>query len=140
MPALAILVAAGLVVAQPGGGGPFADVLTALFASPVSNTAPMAAATTELVPLGNTEPIPVRITASDADFDTVSFSISEHPAQGTVFVDEPVTRNTWRLMYAPDADFAGNDTFVVVPHDGTDAGRPATITMIAETLPAGTTE
>lgn len=82
----------------------------------------------------------IRISATDADGDAVSFRVSQDPAKGTVTTDELLTSTTSRIVYTPDADFAGSDRFRVTPHDGTASGYSAVITLRSESLPPGSSE
>ena len=82
----------------------------------------------------------IRLSATDADGDAVSFRVSQDPAKGTVTTAELLTGNTSRVVYTPDANFTGTDSFVVTPHDGTASGNSATVIIWPETLPPGSSE
>ena len=84
--------------------------------------------------------VPVRLHATDADGDAVSFHVSRDPAKGVVSTDEMVTRTVSRVLYTPDGNFTGTDLFRVVPSDGTVIGTPAYVTLRSESLPPGATD
>ena len=119
---------------------------------PVQNFA--LASTNPLVPIPsfrNSEPIAlpntivvspgmekiVLMSATDQDGNAVSFHISRDPSKGIITTNEFITKTTSRAIYIPDAGFSGTDTFEITPHDGMVSGTPATITVIAESLPPG---
>lgn len=56
------------------------------------------------------------IDAFDADGDTLSFTLSRAPSNGTASVDS----STGKIVYAPNHDFSGVDSFVVRVFDGLD--------------------
>lgn len=110
----------------------------ALTPVPSSNRAPAALARTLYVSPGME--VPVRLHATDADGDAVSFHVSRDPSKGVVSTDEMVTRTVSRVLYTPDANFTGTDLFRVVPSDGTVTGTPAYVTLRGESLPPGATD
>ncbi|MGC2855267.1 tandem-95 repeat protein [Novispirillum sp. DQ9] len=66
------------------------------------------------------------ITASDVDGDTLSFSVSGAPANGTVVADP----HTGAWTYTPAANFHGTDTFIIRVSDGkTTTSVPVTVTV-----------
>lgn len=75
--------------------------------------------------------IPVTLTATDADGDTLSFATTSNPVNGTL------TGIGAGLTYTPDADFSGTDSFTFTANDGTDVSNTATvsITVNAVTVP-----
>ena len=82
----------------------------------------------------------VRLNATDADGDAVSFSVSVDPTKGIITTDEFLTKTTSRAIYTPDRSFSGEDRFQVTPHDGRDPGTPAYITLVEESLPDGSSD
>lgn len=58
------------------------------------------------------KPLPVTLTASDADGDTLTFSIAAQPAHGTLSGTPPA------LVYTPDPKFKGDDAFTFRVSDG----------------------
>ena len=103
-----------------------------------TNHAPTAQARTLTVSPGMEKV--VRLHASDSDSDVVSFHASQKPSKGVVTTDEMITENVSRVIYTPNANFTGTDTFRVTPHDGKTQGTLATITLRAESLPAGSSQ
>jgi hypothetical protein len=73
-----------------------------------------------------TENIPAEITlhATDPDGDTMTYSIGTGPLNGTL---GPVTGNT--IVYTPDTNFTGGDSFRFRSHDGTWDSNLATVTI-----------
>ena len=94
---------------------------------------------TAVVDSNRNDPVIVRLFGDDGDGDSVSFSILSDPEHGIASVDEFITKNASRMLYTPDTSFNATDSFTVVPHDGTAAGAPATVTIRAESLPANST-
>ena len=78
----------------------------------------------------------VYFTGSDSNRDSLSFSVTREPTQGVITSDEFITKTHSRAMYTPFDNFTGRDTFQITPSDGVNQrGTPATITLVAETLP-----
>ena len=66
--------------------------------------------------------------ASDADADDLSWSISESPNYGTALIDE----ETGEVSYQPNPEWSGTDSFVVMVSDGTASSSISiTATVIA---------
>lgn len=106
--------------------------------STTSNRLPVAQSNTAVVGPGIETTI--RLSATDADGDAVSFRVSQDPAKGTVTTDELLTSSTSRVVYTPNTNFTGTDSFRVTPHDGTASGYSAVITLRSESLPPGSSE
>ncbi|GAA4200928.1 hypothetical protein GCM10022289_13500 [Pedobacter jeongneungensis] len=93
-----------------------------------TNVAPVVSAPAITTP----ENIPVNgtITASDADGDPLTLTVSTLPAHGTVTVNPDGT-----YTYTPTAGYVGNDTFTVTVSDGkggtTTVTIPVNITLVA---------
>ncbi len=100
-----------------------------------SNTQPVASPSEHIVSPGMEKV--VRLSASDADGDAVSFHVSRDPTKGVITTDEFITKTTSRAVYTPNSNFTGTDTFQITPHDGQQTGTPATVTLRAESLPPG---
>lgn len=66
-------------------------------------------------------PIAVTLTASDADGDTLSYSVQTGPANGALSGTAP------NLTYTPNEDFNGGDSFTFTANDGTASSLPVTI-------------
>ncbi|MDA1191504.1 MAG: Ig-like domain-containing protein, partial [Candidatus Poribacteria bacterium] len=68
-------------------------------------------------------PVTIPLAATDPENDAVTFRIATPAASGqTNLIDKTV-------VYTPNTDFTGTDTFTVVPNDGRDNGQAATITV-----------
>ena len=59
--------------------------------------------------------LPLQLDATDPDGDTLSFSITQPPAHGTL------SGSGASLVYVPDVDFSGADAFSYTVHDGTES-------------------
>ena len=101
------------------------------------NRAPVAQSDIIIINPHDREPAIVRLTGADQNGDPISFSVSRDPLHGTVSTDEQITKISSRMFYNASSGFGARDTFEVTPQDGLVAGRPATITISAESLPAG---
>ncbi|MDE2420394.1 MAG: tandem-95 repeat protein [Gammaproteobacteria bacterium] len=69
------------------------------------------------------QPVTVTLLGTDADGDTLSYAISQAPANGTV------TINNNQAVYTPNAGFTGQDTFTYIANDGIAPSTPATVTV-----------
>ncbi len=65
----------------------------------------------------------VALSASDADNDPLTYSISAHPGHGQLSGTAP------NLTYTPSTDFTGVDTFTYTANDGTLNSAPAIVTV-----------
>ncbi len=76
-------------------------------------------------------PVPITLSASDADGDPLTFAVADGPANGTLSGTAP------DLLYTPNAGFDGVDGFTYVASDGSDESTPAivSITVVANTRP-----
>ena len=109
----------------------------ALLPAPFLNRAPVANADTIIINPVHEDPAIIRLTGSDQNGDPISFSVSKDPSHGTVSTDEQITKTSSRMFYNASSAFATQDTFEITPQDGLVAGRPAIITIRAESLPSG---
>ncbi|MEZ8034514.1 Ig-like domain-containing protein, partial [Vibrio crassostreae] len=73
-------------------------------------------------------PVSGTLSASDEDGDSLSFSKSTEPSNGTVVIDE---NGDW--TYTPNENYNGNDSFTVVVSDG--QGGSDTITVNVDVTP-----
>ncbi len=67
--------------------------------------------------------LPVTLTATDADGDALTFTITLAPQHGTLSGTAP------NLTYTPDADWHGSDSFSFTASDGTETSPPAAVTL-----------
>lgn len=103
--------------------------------APFLNRAPVAQSNTVTINPHDEEPAIVRLTGTDQNGDPVSFSVSKGPGHGTASTAEQITKTSSRMLYNASSSFGTRDTFEITPQDGLVAGRPANITILAETLP-----
>lgn len=73
--------------------------------------------------------VEVTLTGSDADGDTLSFTLVDSPANGSISGTAP------NLIYTPESDFAGSDSFTFKVNDGTDDSATATINIVVSLEP-----
>ncbi|WP_338553544.1 Ig-like domain-containing protein [Paenibacillus sp. KS-LC4] len=66
-----------------------------------------------------------QVTATDADGDTLTYSVSQQGAHGTATVDSA----TGEWEYAPNADYNGQDVFKIQISDGNGGTATSTITV-----------
>lgn len=102
------------------------------------NRAPIAQSNTVIIDPNDKESAIIRLTGTDQNDDPISFSVSRSPLHGTVSTDEQITKTSSRMFYNASSDFGTRDTFEITPQDGLVAGRPSTITILAENLPPNT--
>jgi hypothetical protein len=84
--------------------------------APVAN--PLALSTRE------DTPVPVVLSGTDADGDTLSFTVASNPSHGTL------TGTTPNLTYTPAAGYHGPDSFTFTVSDGEDTSAPATVSLM----------
>ena len=63
------------------------------------------------------------IDASDPDGDEITLSLTDKPRHGSLRL------NGLAVLYRPDADYSGDDSFAVVASDGETTSQPATFTI-----------
>lgn len=68
-------------------------------------------------------PLGITLSASDADGDSLTFSVVSSPSNGSISGTEPA------LTYTPALDFVGSDSFTFRANDGTDDSNLATISI-----------
>ncbi|WP_305910073.1 PKD domain-containing protein [Methylomarinum sp. Ch1-1] len=95
-----------------------ASAATASNANPQSNDANITTAEDQSLS------IELSALASDDDGDPLSFTIQSPPANGSV-----VNHNNGSVMYTPNADFYGADSFVYSVHDGFGGSSAASVTI-----------
>ena len=93
------------------------------------NDAPIAQSTTATT--AEDVPVSVSLTGTDADGDTLSFAIVDPPANGTLTGAMP------NLIYTPDPDFFGTDTWTFSAHDGQVSSSTATVTIEVQSVNDG---
>ena len=96
-------------------------------------------------------PFTVDVSGTDADGDALTFEVVTAPANGSLSgftaTAPPAGLNaaqgtsatsTARITYTPNEGYIGNETFTYRATDGNDASPPATVSLTANRVPAGT--
>ncbi len=83
--------------------------------------------------------VSITLTGSDADGDTLTYTVSSDPQSGTLSGTAP------NLTYTPNTEFTGNDTFTYTVSDGKAESNTATVSIVVSegdnpdnTVPAAT--
>lgn len=95
--------------------------------TPGDNTPPTAAAGT--LTTNEDTPGTGTLAGSDADGDSLTYSIDTSPSNGTVAITDAATG---AYTYTPGADFNGSDSFTYKVNDGTADSTSATITVTVD--------
>ena len=103
-----------------GQGGSVAATRTITFGG--TNNAPVVGSTA--VTTRTNDIVSGKLTATDAEGDTVVFSVDAGPAHGTLKLAADGT-----YIYAPDVGYSGQDSFTILVDDGHDGVTEATITI-----------
>jgi hypothetical protein len=85
------------------------------------NDAPVA--NNQSVTTGEDTSVDITLTASDAEEDTLTYTVVTQPTHGSLSGTAP------DLTYAPDADYNGDDSFTYKANDGTDDSNIATVSI-----------
>ena len=88
----------------------------------VPNTAPIATGTS--LTTGEDTAASGSVTATDAEGDTITFSLVAQAGNGTATVNGDGT-----FTYTPDADYSGSDSFTVVASDGSASSNVVTVSV-----------
>ena len=72
---------------------------------------------------GEDTPLGITLTGGDVDGDPITYSIDTNPQHGTLSGTPP------NVVYTPDVDYTGLDSFSFTTNDGTLASTPGTITI-----------
>lgn len=100
--------------------------VVALKVTPV-NDAPKAEP--KAVETDGSAPVKVTLSGSDVEGQTLSFSVKEGPANGTLTGQPPA------LTYQAKEGFAGDDAFTYVANDGVASSAPATVKVTVRSVP-----
>ena len=92
--------------------------------APESNEAPIA--NNQSVSASADSGTSITLTASDADGDSLTYSIISGPANGTLSGTAP------NVTYTPDAGYSGSDSFTFQANDGTDNSNTATVSITVQ--------
>ncbi|MEN8136016.1 MAG: pentapeptide repeat-containing protein [Thermodesulfobacteriota bacterium] len=68
-------------------------------------------------------PVAITLTGTDVDGDVLSYQVKNGPANGTLSGSVP------ELIYSPNPDFNGSDSFTFTTNDGLVGSSPATVTI-----------
>ena len=71
-------------------------------------------------------PTAITLTATDRDEDELTFSIASYPSHGTLTDFDP---ETGTVVYNPDPDYDGDDSFTFRANDGTADSNEATVSI-----------
>src|SRR6056297_3104173 len=74
-------------------------------------------------------PVTVTLTGSDVEGDPLTFAIASAPGSGSLGAITQVDATTAEVVYTPNADFNGADSFTFTVNDGTADSAPATISL-----------
>jgi len=96
------------------------------------NTPPVASDVTESTNEDNA--VTVHLSGSDADSDPLTFSIVTPPAHGSLGPIVSTGPATAEVLYTPDMDFNGTDSFVFEANDGNGGTDDATATIIVASV------
>jgi hypothetical protein len=99
----------------------FAIALAAVTVSPQANRAPVAHA--QFRGVLEEEPTAIQLAASDADGDSLSFSVVAGPSHGSLTGTAP------NVVYTPDDDYNGPDSFTFSAADNDAVSNVATVTL-----------
>ncbi len=94
--------------------------------TPTTNTPPVAEDISTSAKSGGT--VPITLKGTDADGDTLTYSLATRPANGTLTGVAPF------LTYKPKLGFSGTDTFTYKVRDGKAASPAATVRIVVEGL------
>ena len=115
------------VRATDNGTPPLSDAETIQIDVNNKNDAPVANPQSLVTTEGT--PIPVTLTASDEDGNTLTYTVIVNPQHGVLTGSAP------NLTYTPNAGFGGVDTFTFRANDGTANSNAATITITVRVVP-----
>jgi hypothetical protein len=131
-------------IGDTSNNGSFAD-LTAVFVTKanetiyvrmdvvdVENQAPVADSTSDTTLEDNS--VTITLTGSDAENSPITFSAGNPPPNGTLSNFNVINNTTSTVLYTPNADFNGSDSFTVVANDGQVDSAPATVTVSVDAV------
>ncbi len=82
------------------------------------NHAPVISVSSISLNTDQNKPVSTAISATDADNDVLTWSVSSSPANGSAVVNPPVTGTSVSVTYTPAVNFTGTDSFNVSVSDG----------------------
>ncbi len=93
----------------------------------IENQAPTANAVTSTVLEDNS--VVITMTGTDADGDALTFIIDTPPLNGSLSVVTPIDATTGSVVYTPNPDYNGNDSFSYFANDGQVNSVAATVSI-----------
>lgn len=111
--------------------------ITVTPATPPTNHNPVASSFTVTRNPGSTAPVDVLANATDADSDPLGISIATAPANGIAVINNNNTPFNFAddsILYIPNSDYFGNDSFTVTVSDNRGGTSTATVTVQARTI------
>jgi len=116
---------------QPLNADAYTNIIPALKARGVdvlfdANTPPVADDLEVTLDQGRTKVINLNLSASNADRDTLTYTVVSQPRSGEL------SGNTFNLTYMPNAGFFGEDSFTFKVNDGTFYSTEATVAITVE--------
>ncbi len=99
----------------------FSQIEIPLTVGPPGNTAPVA--NSQTVTTSENTAVVVTLTATDADGDALSYTVVSNPANGALSGTAP------DLLYTPNLNFSGADSFTFKANDGQADSNIATVTI-----------
>jgi len=91
----------------------------------IENASPMVADTNATVLEDGS--VLITLTGTDADNDPLTFSAATVPNNGTLSAITPIDANSASLIYTPNADFFGADSFTYIANDGQEDSLAGTV-------------
>ena len=77
------------------------------------------------------------ISSANNNNENVTYTITQEPLKGTITSMKSITNTHTKLIYTPNDDFSGSDTFQFTPKIGNTIGTQGIITIVEESLPPG---
>lgn len=74
----------------------------------------------------------ILLIGADLDGDALTFSIDTVPGNGQVSVVTPINATSASVIYTPNQDYVGDDTFTYVANDGQVNSVPATVSLTVD--------
>jgi len=103
-------------------------------APPAENQDPIANAQNVMTP-GNV-PLPITLSGSDPDDDSLTFSITVPPTNGTLGAIMPLGPETAAVTYTPDTGYDGPDSFTFQADDGEGGAATAVVSITVKPVDA----
>jgi parallel beta-helix repeat protein len=108
------------VVQIADGNGGFDTITIDVTVNPVNDTP---TATGQTLTTAEDTALPITLAGADIDNDPLTFAVATQPANGTLSGAAP------NLIYTPNGNFNGTDSFTFTANDGNATSDPATVTI-----------